>query len=271
MKRKVLLLGSSGLVGQAMEQALREEYQVIPAAGHHKPDGGYCLPAEDRSGLLEVLRREDPEIVISAIRGDYQAQMTFHGTLADWLTGKEKHLLYVSTSNVFDGDLTRPHTESDPPAAKSEYGVFKQHCESMLHKRLGEQLTIFRLPSVWAADCPRIRLLKEHSRSGKKHPTIHGDAVNVTLAKQIGEYAKYVLEHDLRGIFHVGTTDTVDYFEFEKMVCETLQIVPPEFEIEEAESQAYQAAIPTRNEIPNELQMTVAQVLEALHLPAIHQ
>ena len=264
MKRKVLLLGSSGLVGQAMEQALRGEYHVIPAAGHHKPDGGYCLPVEDRSSLLEVLRREEPDIVISTIRGDYQAQMAFHEELVDWLAGKEKRLLYVSTANVFDGNLSRPWTEADPPAAESEYSVFKQNCEAMLHKRLGEQLIIFRLPSVWAADCPRVRALKAHSRNGEPHHTICGDSVNVTLTKQIVDYAKYVLEHDLRGIFHVGTTDMVDYFAFEKLVCETLGIVPPEFEVEEAGMRAYQAVLPTRKDIPDEIQMTVAQVLEAL-------
>lgn len=264
MRKKVLLLGSSGLAGRAMNEALREDYQMVPAAGHQAPEGGYCLPVEEPHRLLEVLEHENPEIVISTIRGDFRAQMEFHEVLADWLAGREKRLLYVSTSNVFDGELSRPHTESDPPAAESEYGIFKQKCEAMLSKKLGERLIVFRLASVWTAGCPRIRLLEEHSRSGKKHRTIHGDAVNVTLAGQIGEYAKYVLAHDLRGIFHVGTTDMADYFELEKMVCEACHIAPPEFEIEEVPVQAYQAVLPAREEIPNELQMTVAQVLEAL-------
>ena len=269
--KKILLLGSTSLVGRTLEEALRGNYQIIPAAGHQKPEGGYRLPVETPEKLVSVLEQEDPEIVVSTLRGDFRAQMIFHETLADWLTGKRKRLLYVSTSNVFDGDLSRPHTESDPPAAESEYGVFKQNCEAILHKKLGEQLIIFRLASVWTADCPRIRLLEEHSQSGKKHHTIRGDAVNVTLAKQIGEYAKYTLAHDLHGIFHIGTTDTVDYFEFEKKVCEALHITPPEFEITEAEPQAYQAVLPTREEIPHELQLTVAQVLEALRLSTIQQ
>lgn len=105
---KILLLGSSGLVGRAMKKALEEDYQVIPAAGHSEPEGGYCLPAEKPEKLLEALEREDPEIVISTIRGDYQAQMGYHEALADWLAGKGKRLLYVSTANVFDGDLSRP-------------------------------------------------------------------------------------------------------------------------------------------------------------------
>lgn len=263
--KKILLLGSSGLVGRTMEKALREDYQIVPAAGHTEQEGGYCLPVEEPGKLAEVLEREDPEIVISTIRGDYRAQMRFHETLADWLAGTEKKLLYVSTANVFDGNLSRPWTEEDPPAPESDYGVFKRDCEVMLTEKLGGHLIIFRLAAVWDRDCPRVRQLEAHGRNGEAHHVWQGDAVNITLARQVGDYAKYVLEHDLKGIFHVGTTDTVDYFAFEKMVCEALGIAPPEFEVEVAESQAFQAVIPARKEIPGEMQLTVAQVVEALH------
>lgn len=264
MEKKVLLLGSTGLVGRAVGDALREDYQIIPAGGHQRPEGGYCLPAEEPERLAAVLDRERPEIVISTIRGGFRQQMAFHEALADLLAGDKARLLYVSTANVFDGDLSRPWLETDTPRPESDYGVFKRDCEAMLGEKLGERLVIFRLPSVWAPDCPRIRQLNASSRSGKPHHTILGDAVNVVLARQIGDYAKYVLEHELRGIFHVGTTDTADYFAFEKMACDALGIPEPVFEIEETGMEAYQAVLPGRREIPDALQMTVAQVLEGL-------
>lgn len=264
MEKKVLLLGSTGLVGRAIQKALEGDYQIIPAAGHRKPEDGYCLPAQEPERLLEILRQEKPEIVISTIRGEYQAQMAFHETLADWMAGEEKRLLYLSTANVFDGDFSRPWTETDTPRPESDYGIFKRDCEEILRKKLGTQLIIFRLSTVWAPDCPRIRLLADHAQSGKPHHTWMGDQVNITLARQIGDYAKYVLKHDLRGIFHVGTTDTVDYFTFEKTVCEALGIGEPTFEIEETGMEAYQAVLPGRREIPDALQMTVTQVLQEL-------
>lgn len=264
MRNRVLLIGGSGLVGQAAAAALRKDYQVIPTAGHHEIENGCCLRAEDPERLLEILERENPEIVISSIRGNYQAQMTFHAELAGWLAGKDKRLLYVSTANVFDGDLSRPWTEDDPPMPESDYGIFKRDCEEMLKKSLGNQLIIFRLPAVWSPDCPRVHQLEEHSRSGELHHTYAGDMVNIAYTKQIGDYAKYVLDHDLRGVFHVGTTDIVDYFVFEKMVCEALNIKPPKFAAEAAEPAAFQAVIPARKDIPDDLQMTVEQVLSAL-------
>ena len=170
----------------------------------------------------------------------------------------------MSTANVFDGRLTQPWTEADPPAPASDYGVFKRDCEAMLGRLLGEQLTVFRLAAVWSPGCPRVRQLRRSSESGEPHPTYPGYTINVTLADQIGDYARYVLSRKLHGIFHVGTTDTVNYAAFEEMVCRALHIPPPVFAPEPAEEEAFFAVLPARGEIPADLQMTVSHVLSAL-------
>ena len=214
--------------------------------------------------LLEILAHENPEIVISSIRGDYQSQLNFHKTLADWLSKKQKRLLYISTANVFDGDLSKPWTEQDPPVPESDYGSFKRDCETMLGKILENQLIIFRLAAVWSADCPRVQRLKLHSQNREPYYTYPDYKINVTPAGQIGTYAKYVLDNSLHGIFHVGTTDTVNYFSFEKMVCEALHIDLPQFVAETESAESFFAILPARKEIPDSLQMSVADVLSAL-------
>lgn len=264
MNQKVLLLGGTGLVGNAIKDSLSQAYQLIVTAGHHEVDGGYQLRAEEPDRLLEILEKEDPKIVISSIRGDFQAQYQFHQTLADWLRGRSKKLLFISTANVFDGDLSRPWTEEARPNPGSDYGKFKRDCEEMLTQKLSEQLIILRIPSVWAPECPRIQTLRQHSANGEPLPAYPNDHVNVTLASQVGAFAAYVLENDLSGIFHVGSVDTVDYFAFQKMVCELLGLKMPVFAPEEIPEKVFQAVLPARAEIPDSLQLTVAQVLEAL-------
>lgn len=264
MKKKVLLIGGSGLVGQAVAEALGDDYQMIPTAGHHDPENGYRLTAEEPNKLVEILNREGPDIVVSSIHGNYQAQTSFHKALADRLAEKKKRLLYMSTANVFDGNLSQPWSEDDPPMPKSDYGSFKRDCEAMLSRLLGDQLIIFRLAAVWSFDCPRVQQLKLHSQNRAPHCTYPNYMINVTLAKQIGGYAKYVLDHDLHGIFHIGTTDMVDYFSFEKMVCRALNIEFPQFVTEAAAEKVFFAVLPSRTEIPDDLQMTVSDVLSAL-------
>lgn len=254
----------TGLVGGAIGRALEEGYQVVVTAGHQDVAGGWRLTAEEPERLLEILNREEPDIVISSIRGEFPAQLRFHHALADWMAGKEKRLLYISTANVFDGDLSRPWTEADPPAPESDYGRFKRDCENLLREKLPGQWIIFRLSAVWAPECPRLRRLEACSRRGEPVHTCRGIWVNLSPANQIGMYAKYVLDNDLTGIFHVGTRDTVDYFDFEKMVCNTLGIPLPRFEVETVEGPVYQAVLPARAGIPEALQQTVAQTLRAL-------
>lgn len=262
--QKVLLIGGTGLVGSAIHRSLRDVYNVVITAGHQDVEGGWKLAAEETERLLSILNKEDPDIVISSIRGDFRAQFRFHEARANWLTGKDKRLLFISTVNVFDGDLSRPWTENDLPVPKSDYGIYKRDCEVMLQKKLPDHVTIFRLGMVWDAECPRLNNLEESSRTGTPVHTYQGDAVNISFAEQIGWYAEYVLKHDLTGIFHVGTVDTVDYAGFEKMVCTALNIQMPKFEVEIIEGAAFQAVIPTRKDVPESFQMTVDQVLQAL-------
>lgn len=264
MRNKVLLLGGNSLVGQSIIAGLGSNYQLIPTAGHHAPENGYQLMVEEPNKLVEILLQESLEIVISSIRGNYQPQMSFHKILADWIAEEKRRLLYISTANVFDGNLSRPWTEHDLPVPGSDYGSFKRDCETMLEKTLGEQLIIFRLAAVWSADCPRVQQLKLHSSNGTTYRTYPNYKINVTLARQIGSYAKYVLDNDLHGIFHGGTMDTVNYFSFEQMVCSALKIKPPRFITGGKGGEVSFAILPARKEIPNSLQMTVSDVLSAL-------
>lgn len=135
----------------------------------------------------------------------------------------------------------------------------------MLREKLQNDLIIFRLPSVWDKECPRIKRLRELSESSEAVTAYPNHKVNIVLAEQIGKYALYVLEHGLSGIFHVGTTDTADHFELEKMMCRALDIKEPNYKVGEVSNDTvYQAVLPTREEIPKTLQMTVRDVLEKI-------
>ena len=43
MRRKVLLIGANGFVGQIIAESLKDNIQMIQTAGHHKPEDGYQL------------------------------------------------------------------------------------------------------------------------------------------------------------------------------------------------------------------------------------
>ena len=141
LRKKVFIIGGTGLVGRAIKESLAQTYEVVVSAGHHEVEGGYQLQAEDTDRLLEILEQENPQIVISSINGAFVPQYTFHTVLADWMSKEpSKRLLFISTANVFDGDLSQPCTEQTPPNPESDYGKFKRDCETMLMEKLPAQL-----------------------------------------------------------------------------------------------------------------------------------
>ena len=262
--QKVMILGGTGLIGKAIAECLREKYEIIIASGHNKVNHGYTCPVEEPENLLNILNKENPDTVISALRGDFDAQLKFHEVLAEWLADNKKQMVYISTLNVFDKDTTKPVDEKTLAEAGSEYGIFKLQCEKMLENYLRDKLAIVRPAFVWSRECRRMELLKNCSANSKELKSYPGLMFTITLAEQVGEYVKYILDNNMSGVFHVGSEDMVDYNKFELMVCDRLKIPYPKFVMEEVKQPAYQAFLPTIRDIPSNMKMTIADILERI-------
>ena len=262
--QKVMILGGTGLVGKAIAECRKDKYTVIIVSGHHKVDKGYTCPVEEPENLLDILDKENPDTVISSLKGDFGAQLKFHDALAGWLADNKKRMIYISTLNVFDKDTTKPVDEESLAEPESEYGIFKLQCEKMLVNALGDNLAIVRPAAVWSRECRRMDFIKECSANGKELKTYPGLMFTITLAEQIGDYVRYILDNELSGVFHVGSEDMVDYNGFECMVCDRLKIPYPTFDVEEVEQPAYQAFLPTIRDIPSSMRRTIADILDSI-------
>lgn len=261
---RIMILGGTGLIGKAIAKRLEDKYEIIIVSGHRQVDQGYTCPVEDTERLLDILNRDDPDVVISSLRGEFDAQLKYHDQLGRWLKEHGKRMIYISTLNVFDKDTSKPVDETSLAEPESEYGIFKLQCEKMLMKHLGDNLAIIRPAAVWARDCKRMVQLRDCSANGKELKTYPGLMFTITLADQLGEYVDYILENNLSGIFHVGSEDMVDYNGFEMMVCDRLNIPYPKFEVIEVEQPAYQAFLPTVRDIPSGMRRTIADILDSI-------
>ncbi len=265
--RKILVLGGTGFVGKAIVDNLKDQNEIVVTSGHHEVEHGYICPVENPEKLLNILNTEKPDIVISSLDGNFDAQIIFHEELGKWVKIHDKKLVYVSTLNVFDNDLSKPVDENTEAVPGSAYGIFKLKCEKMLTNILGDSLVILRLAAVWAPDCPRIDQLREYSANGKELKTYFRLHYSVALANQIGEYVKYILDNNLSGIFHIGSEDMVNSHEFDLMVCDRLGIPYPKFKALDSDQPTYMGFLPSIREIPSRLRKTVADVLNAVCTP----
>lgn len=261
----ILVLGASGLAGSAIMKALQ-------ADGHKV--SGTCRTASNPAllrfdlgkpqSIVPLLESLCPDVVVSCLRGAFPCQLEAHRLMADFLRRHSGKLIFLSTANVFDGDLSRPHYEGDTLCSDSPYGQFKIACEQLLQERLGESCIILRPPEIWGWDCPRLRALVKSTHDGNPLQTYENLSVNYTTDTQLAQWTSFILEHDLRGVFHVGTKDISDYTVFLNRLTDRLGLPHPVYAVEPNKNTAYQAVLPDRGEIPEELQLSVRDVLNYL-------
>ena len=88
--------------------------------------------------------------------------------------------------------------------------------------------------------------------------------MNYTTDVQLARWVSYILKHGLRGVFHVGTRGASGYTAFLERLAARLGLPAPDFAVVRNETAAYQAVLPGRPEIPENLQLSVDDVLDYL-------
>lgn len=269
---RILILGAGSYIGSGLKKRLEENYKNVygtyrtAAAGYDGDASMYQYSLGDDDALSYVLEQAEPDYVISCLRGDFKEQLRTHRMAAEYLAVRSGKMIFISTANVFDAALDRAHLEGDLPKSDSEYGRFKIQCERELQGILGEDAVIIRIPGVWGKDSPRLQRLVEDLDSRHAVATYKNLYVNITTDIQVAEWVLYIIQHDLRGIFHVGTKDITEYLAFHRGLTAALGREEPAFQITDCEIRQVQAVIPGRDEIPDSMQMTVKAVTEYLAL-----
>lgn len=268
---KVIVLGASGYVGRAIVRQLENDHEVYgtyhtQAKRYGDQSRMFQYDLGDPSALKSLLDRVQPRMAISSLVGDFQLQLAAHRDIAEYLLeNKSGKIIYISTANVFDAVKEQPHYEWDPTGAETDYGKFKIECERMLQDKLGDRCIIVRIPQVWGKNCPRILKLVEDVQNDTPVLTYPNVYINFTTNIQIAEWIAYIMKENLGGIFHIGTGDTCDYMRFQSALLNTLCLKKePKFEQETVPRKCFQAVLPGREEIPENLQMKVADVLAYL-------
>lgn len=157
---KILLLGKDGQVGWELQRSLAALGELV-ALGRHGVDG-LCGDLADVEGLLQTVRRVQPDVIVNAAahtavdRAESESDLAYAlnalapGALAREAQALGALLVHYSTDYVFDGSGTAPRVESDAVAPLSVYGASKLEGERLIQVS-GCQHLIFRTSWVYAA------------------------------------------------------------------------------------------------------------------------
>jgi dTDP-4-dehydrorhamnose reductase len=231
-KKRVLLTGSSGILGRNICPHLRARFDLL--AGYHnlRPSADInseFLDITDRRSVFDIIDGFVPDVVIHLAGKNLKfceenpetaRSVNYNATrnIADACSRKGIKLIFLSSDYVFDGSKGN-YRESDPVNPASVYGRTKALSEAYIRKKCA-RYAIIRASGVYGPNATFYEMVINSLASNKAlepfadtyfTPTYIGDLVWVLINQ-----AK---SSETKGIFHVAGTSVVSRYEMAFMMA----------------------------------------------------
>ena len=148
-KKKIVILGGSGFIGASLYKELSPYYDTRASYCHNEEKKNnqhffrYDMQDDD---VVAVLKQYKPDIIISALRGDFAAQIQAHMHLVEYVQTHSVKLLFMSSANVFDAYSKFPSYEFDKTLSQSVYGRLKIKIENALLRLPARESSVVSAP-----------------------------------------------------------------------------------------------------------------------------
>ncbi len=268
-KNTILIIGASGFIGEAIYKELCPYFRTF---GTYRTDNyaydknqHYFQYNVEEDDIYEILEAVKPTVVISALRGNFSAQVIAHSHIIDYVVATKARFIFLSSANVFDGYSKYPSYELDKTLSHSMYGHFKIKIENMLLRLPKKQVAILRLPMVFGSQSPRVKEIKAFLKEKLPIEVFPNLIINVTTDSKVTQQIHYIINQKKYGVFHLGSNDLVHHDDFIKEISDTLSNTKPIFkQVFTTNDDRYLAVLPKHNTLPKHLQLESQEVLKLL-------
>ncbi|MFD0931015.1 sugar nucleotide-binding protein [Psychroflexus salinarum] len=262
-----MILGASGFLGSVLYKELSPYYDVYgtyatdnEAHDINKRMFQWDTETETISLLLKELA---PDLIISAIRGDFTAQIHSHFEIIDYLIKFQKKLIFISSANVFDVFTNYPSYEYDKTLSDSVYGRFKIKIENALLRLPNHLYNIVRLPMIYGHNSPRLKELKLMHELKEPIEVFPNVVMNATTHDKFAQQIHYIINRELQGVYHLGSKDLIHHKELVHDILRGLNLENPIFKnVYNSNEDRYIAVIPKKNILPENLQINIDEVVK---------
>lgn len=244
MRKRILITGSNGLLGQKLAALLlpMPEIEVLATSRGENKLTGILPDLQFRS--MDVTKPEEVERVINAFRpthlihtaamtnvdqceNDHAGALLLNRDAVQYLvTACEKHnvhLIHVSTDFIFDGE-SGPYDEEASGNPVNFYGKTKLEAEEIV-KHAKCKWAILRTVLVYGVvhDYGRTNIVlwvRDSLRAGKVIKVVTDQYRTPTLAEDLAMGCWLAAEKDAEGIFHISGNEMLTPYEMAMQVAE---------------------------------------------------
>lgn len=267
-KHRILILGGSGFIGNALYKELLPYFHVHctycrqhGAFSENQVFHKFCVEEDATFLLLNTIR---PTVIISAIDGSAKSLYKAHRDIVNYLLlNTDCSILYVSSPEVFNGRFTHPSYEKDATLSSTEAGKLKISIEKLLLETIPTQTSILRLPLVLGINAPEIHHLRQCTRHHASFEVYPNLVITATTVNKVCQQVHYIINQSLRGIFHLASNDMVHHEDlFMEIALKIGEKMPIFKSVYSSNEDRYNALLPRYNKLPRSLQITISQVIE---------
>ncbi|MGB5362957.1 MAG: SDR family oxidoreductase [Aureibaculum sp.] len=247
MKKKVLITGSNGLLGQKLVNLFTnsKDYEVIAVSlGKDRNNTAknytyYNIDITNVVGITEIIDQLQPDYIINCAAMTNVDDCERHKDKCDLINVKAVetlvscakknniHLVHISTDFVFDGKKG-PYLEDDEPNPINYYGLSKLRSEELIVSA-GIKYSILRTILVYGIvdnmNKSNIVLFVINSLENKKQITMVDDQFRMpTLADDLAEACQLAIQHQAYGIFHISSNELLSIYEMSLQIADTFKL-----------------------------------------------
>lgn len=235
MDNRLLILGSSGLVGSRIVELLSSDYELITPSSSE-------IDLMQKGSFEQYVSNHDlGEITVVNLvaytnvdgaekeKGDetgsvYRLNAEVPKEIAHWCKEKNSRLIHFSTEYVFDGTKDVPYTEEDAPNPLGWYGKTKLFGDQFIEKS-GCDYVILRITMPFRAQLEKksdlARTLYNRLKNNQPIQAIADGNISPIFIDEIVKVLKSILgKPEVSGIYNIASSNYTTLEGFVRLIAE---------------------------------------------------
>jgi len=264
---RILILGASGFLGQALFKELNPFFDVFGTYhnqySNFQNNNRFFEWDVETEELYPMLQSIKPDLIITTFKGAFPAQVESYNELIAYTVRNRKKILFISTSNVFDTFINYPSYEYDKTLSTSVYGRFLIKVENALLRLPNDYYNILRLPMVFGRTSPRLKEIFTLYDLNEPIDVFPNVIINATTVDKFSQQVHYIINQNLSGVFHLGSSDVIHHKDLIKDICDINEIDDPIFKNNyQSNLDRYLALLPKHNKLPKNYNILIEDVVQ---------